>query len=74
MNWGLDVKFCGVTGREEAVPIASWGVGGFVGRSERSDFVGSKGSLCTNCVCCQYEYKAWRYSVAEVAYDLRVFW
>ena len=44
-NSGFEVKFCGVTGSEEAVPMDSWGVGGFVGRRERRDFVGSIGSL-----------------------------
>lgn len=47
-NWGFDVKFWGVTGVEVAVPMASCGVGGVVGRRERRDFVGSKGSLWTN--------------------------
>jgi len=47
-NCGFEVKLCGVTGSEVLVPIASCGVGGEVGRSERRDFVGSKGSLCTN--------------------------
>lgn len=44
-NCGFDVKFWGVTGRELAVPMASCGVGGVVGRRERRDLVGSKGSL-----------------------------
>jgi hypothetical protein len=48
MNCGFGVKDCGVTGTAEVVPIASWGVGGLVGRRERRDFEGSKGSLCTN--------------------------
>lgn len=42
------MKFCGVGGSEEAVPIASWGVGGVVERSERRDLVGSMGSWWTN--------------------------
>lgn len=47
-NCGLEVKFCGVAGREVVVPTASWGVAGVVGRSERMDLVGLNGSLCTN--------------------------
>lgn len=42
------MKECGVTGSAEVVPIESWGVGGVVGRRERMDFWGSKGSLWTN--------------------------
>lgn len=44
---GFGVKFWGVTGRESQVPIASWGVGGFVGRRESRDLWGSRGCLCT---------------------------
>jgi hypothetical protein len=43
-NCGLDVKFCGVGGNEVTVPIASCGVGGVVGSSDRRDLVGSMGS------------------------------
>lgn len=50
-NCGLEVKFWGVAGREVVVPMASWGVGGVVGSSERRVLVGSKGSLWTNCGC-----------------------
>lgn len=54
-NCGLEVKFWGVAGREVVVPMASWAVGGVVGRSERSDLLGSIGSLWTNCECVQCE-------------------
>ena len=48
MNWGFGVKDCGVTGSAAVVPIARWGAGGDVGRRERRDFEGSKGSVWTN--------------------------
>jgi hypothetical protein len=47
-NSGFAWKLCGVTGSEVVVPIASWGVGGSVERSERRDLEGSIGSLWTN--------------------------
>ena len=42
-NLGFSVKFVGVGGREEAVPIARDSVGGEVGRRDKSDFLASKG-------------------------------
>lgn len=43
----MGVKDRGVTGREVQVPIASWGVGGVVGRRERRVLVWSRGWVWT---------------------------
>ena len=40
---GLGVKFCGVGGRDVHAPIASFWLGGTVGRSVRRDVEGSIG-------------------------------
>lgn len=48
---GLGVKFWGVGGREVHVPIASFWLGGTVGRSERRVVEGSMGCLWMYCGC-----------------------
>lgn len=46
-NCGFSVKLSGFGGMEVAVPIASDGVGGSVGRRVRMDLEGSEGCLNT---------------------------